>query len=128
MLGGRSSVHKGFFVMVSVAAPALVENEPYTPGLSSEYVANRFGIELAEIAKLGSAENPFGPSPKAFEAVQKGQQRLSLYPEWTSKSLRAAIGKKYGFDEDCVVCGSGETEVISFILRAYAGQDDKVLM
>ncbi|WP_182915196.1 pyridoxal phosphate-dependent aminotransferase [Rhodopseudomonas palustris] len=114
--------------MVSVAAPALVENEPYTPGLSSEYVSNKFGVALAEIAKLGSAENPFGPSPKAFDAVQKGQARLSLYPEWTSKSLRAAIGKKYGFDEDCVVCGSGETEVISFILRAYAGQDDKVLM
>lgn len=115
-------------MMVSVAAPALVENEPYTPGLSSEYVSNKFGIALAEVAKLGSAENPFGPSPKAFDAVQKGQARLSLYPEWTSKSLRAAIGKKYGFDEDCVVCGSGETEVISFILRAYAGQDDKVLM
>lgn len=114
--------------MVSVAAPALVENEPYTPGLSSEFVAHKFGIELAEVAKLGSAENPFGPSPKAFEAVQKGRDRLSLYPEWTSKNLRAAIAKKYGFEEDCVVCGSGETEVISFILRAYASQDDKVLM
>lgn len=114
--------------MVSVAASALVENEPYTPGLSSEYVSNKFGIALTEVAKLGSAENPFGPSPKAFDAVQKGQARLSLYPEWTSKSLRAAIGKKYGFDEGCVVCGSGETEVISFVLRAYAGQDDKVLM
>ena len=114
--------------MVSVAAPALVENEPYTPGLSSEYVARKFGIALDEIAKLGSAENPFGPSPKAFEAVQKGQARLALYPEWTSRALRAAIAKKYGFEEDSVVCGSGETEVISFILRAYAGQDDKVLM
>lgn len=114
--------------MVSVAAPALVENEPYTPGLSSEYVANKFGIALAEVAKLGSAENPFGPSPKALEAVEKGRARLSLYPEWTSKSLRAAIAKKYGFEEDCVVCGSGETEVISFVLRAFARQDDKVLM
>lgn len=114
--------------MVSVAAPALVENEPYTPGLSSEYVANKFGIALAEVAKLGSAENPFGPSPKALAAVEKGRDRLSLYPEWTSKSLRAAIAKKYGFEEDCVVCGSGETEVISFVLRAFARQDDKVLM
>jgi histidinol-phosphate aminotransferase len=114
--------------MVSVAVPALVENEPYTPGLSTEYVSQKFGIAIGEIAKLGSAENPFGPSPKAFEAVQKGQARLSLYPEWTSRTLRAAIAKKYGFEEDCVVCGSGETEVISFILRAYAGQGDKVLM
>jgi histidinol-phosphate aminotransferase len=114
--------------MVSVATPALVENEPYTPGLSSEYVAQKFGILPAEVAKLGSAENPFGPSPKAFAAVEKGRSRLSLYPEWTSQALRAAIAKKYGFEPECVVCGSGETEVISFILRAYAQEGDKVLM
>jgi histidinol-phosphate aminotransferase len=114
--------------MVSVATPALVDNEPYTPGLSSDYVAQKFGIALAEVAKLGSAENPFGPSPKAFAAVEKGRARLSLYPEWTSQTLRAAIAKKYGFEPDCVVCGSGETEVIAFILRAYAQQGDKVLM
>jgi histidinol-phosphate aminotransferase len=119
---------QGTTEMVSVAASALVENEPYTPGLSSEYVAQKFGIAPAEVAKLGSAENPFGPSPKAFAAVQKGQARLSLYPEWTSQTLRTAIAKKYGFEPDCVVCGSGETEVISFILRAYAQQGDKVLM
>jgi histidinol-phosphate aminotransferase len=114
--------------MVSVATPALVENEPYTPGLSSDYVAQKFGITPAEVAKLGSAENPFGPSPKAFAAVEKGRSRLSLYPEWTSQTLRAAIAKKYGFEADSVVCGSGETEVIAFILRAYAQQGDKVLM
>jgi histidinol-phosphate aminotransferase len=114
--------------MVSVATPALVENEPYTPGLSSDYVAQKFGISPAEVAKLGSAENPFGPSPKAFAAVENGRSRLSLYPEWTSQTLRAAIAKKYGFEPGCVVCGSGETEVIAFILRAYAQRGDKVLM
>jgi histidinol-phosphate aminotransferase len=114
--------------MVTVATPALVQNEPYTPGLSADYVAHKFNIAVSDIAKLGSAENPFGPSPKAHEAVEKGRARLALYPEWTSQALRAAIGKKYGFDADCVVCGSGETEVISFIIRAFAQEGDPVLM
>jgi histidinol-phosphate aminotransferase len=114
--------------MVTVATPALVQNEPYTPGLSADYVAQKFDIAIADVAKLGSAENPFGPSPKAHEAVEKGRARLALYPEWTSQALRAAIGKKYGFDADCVVCGSGETEVISFIIRAFAQEGDPVLM
>jgi histidinol-phosphate aminotransferase len=114
--------------MVTVATPALVENEPYTPGLSADYVAQKFNIAVADVAKLGSAENPFGPSPKAHEAVEKGRARLSLYPEWTAQALRAAIGKKYGFNADCVVCGSGETEVISFIIRAFAQKGDPVLM
>ncbi len=114
--------------MVSVANAALVKNEPYTPGLSTEYVAQTFGIALSEVAKLGSAENPFGPSPKALAAVDKARLRIDLYPEWTSRALRQAIGDKYGFDADCVVCGSGETEVISFIIRTFAKAGDPILM
>jgi histidinol-phosphate aminotransferase len=114
--------------MVSVRNAALVENEPYTPGLSREFVSKRFGIALGEVAKLGSAENPYGPSPKALAAVENGRSKIDIYPEWTSNNLRAAIGKKYGFDPDCVVCGSGETEVISFIIRTFAQAGDPILM
>lgn len=114
--------------MVSVASRALVDNEPYTPGLSREYVSERYGVPLEEVAKLGSAENPFGPSPKAMAAIEHGRSRLDIYPEWTSRQLRAAIGGKYGFDADCVVCGAGETEVIALIIRAFAGAGDSILM
>jgi len=114
--------------MLEVENVALVLNEPYTPGLSTEYVAQKFGIPIKDVAKLGSAENPYGPSPKAAAAVEKARAKIDLYPEWTSRALRAAIAKKYGFDEDCVVCGSGETEVISFLIRTYAGAGDPILM
>jgi len=114
--------------MVDIRNKALVANEPYTPGLSREYVAKTFGIKLDDVAKLGSAENPYGPSPKALAATEIGRKKLDIYPEWTSEALRAAIARKYGFDADCVVCGSGETEVISFIIRTYAGEGDPILM
>ncbi|MBX9844526.1 MAG: histidinol-phosphate aminotransferase family protein [Xanthobacteraceae bacterium] len=114
--------------MVSVKNVALIQNEPYTPGLSREYVAQKFGIALNEIAKLGSAENPLGPSPKAAAAVEKARAKIDLYPDWTSQALRAAIATKYGFDPECVVCGAGETEVISSIIRTYAQAGDPVLM
>lgn len=114
--------------MVSVSNIALVQNEPYTPGLSREYVARKFGVAVDEIAKLGSAENPLGPSPKAREAIERARFKIDLYPEWTSKDLRTAIAEKYGFDADCVVCGCGETEIISLILRTFARAGDPVLM
>jgi histidinol-phosphate aminotransferase len=114
--------------MVSVKNVALTQNDPYTPGLSREFVAEKFGIPLKDVAKLGSAENPFGPSPKAAAAVERARAKIDVYPEWTSQALRTEIGKKYGFDADCVVCGSGETEVISFILRTFAQPGDPVLM
>jgi histidinol-phosphate aminotransferase len=114
--------------MVSVENTALIQNDPYTPGLSREFVAEKHGIPFNDVAKLGSAENPFGPSPKAAAAVEKARAKIDLYPEWTSRALRTEIGKKYGFDADCIVCGSGETEVISFILRTFAQAGDPVLM
>ena len=64
--------------MVSVKNTALVQNEPYTPGLSTEFVSRKFGIPLEDVAKLGSAENPFGPSPKAAAAIDKGRDRKSV--------------------------------------------------
>ena len=43
--------------------PALATADAYVPGLTPEYVAEKYGIPASEVAKLGSAENPFGPSP-----------------------------------------------------------------
>lgn len=115
--------------MVMVSAAPLASEEPaYKPGLSREFVAERYRVAPAEIAKLGSAENPFGPSPKAREAIESAKTRIDLYPEWSSRLLREAIGRRFGFDPGCVACGSGETEVISFVIRAFSRPGDPILM
>ncbi|MFA7437782.1 histidinol-phosphate transaminase [Castellaniella sp.] len=114
--------------MVQPSLRALIDGELYVPGLSAEYVANTYGIPLADVAKLGSAENPHGASPKARAAVEAALGRLSVYPDWTAQALRIAIAKKFDLDPDGVVCGSGETEVISMVIRAFAGPDEAVLM
>lgn len=115
--------------MVQVSAATLSAIEPaYKPGLPRDVVAERFAIAPAEIAKLGSAENPFGPSPKAQAAVEIGKTKIDLYPEWSSRVLREAIARKYGFDADSVVCGCGETEIISLVIRAFSRPGDAILM
>jgi histidinol-phosphate aminotransferase len=107
--------------------PALASAEPYVPGLTPDYVANTYGIPASEVAKLGSAENPFGPSPRAVEAVSAAPN-LSNYPDWTARPLREKIAAKYRFSPDQVICGAGETEIISWIIRTFAGLGEKVLM
>lgn len=114
--------------MVKVSVPALTEGAVYVPGLPREHVAERYGIPLDDIAKLGSAENPHGPSPKAVAALAQADLKLDIYPDWTAKPLREAIGRRYGFDPDCVVCGSGETEIISLVIRAFAAPGETILM
>jgi histidinol-phosphate aminotransferase len=114
--------------VIHPSSEALVSGEVYVPGLSKEYVVSKFGVAAEDIAKLASAENPHGASPKAMQAVEEARHRLDIYPDWTAKGLREAIGAKYGYDPEGVVCGSGETEVISMVIRAFAGRDEPVLM
>ncbi|MEV6167821.1 histidinol-phosphate transaminase [Streptomyces sp. NPDC051954] len=114
--------------MIRPSSTALVSGEVYVPGLPTEYVVDTYGVPAEDVAKLASAENPHGASPKAMAAVAEARNRLDLYPDWTALALRRAIGEKYGFDPEGVVCGSGETEVISMVIRAFAAPDEPVLM
>jgi histidinol-phosphate aminotransferase len=107
--------------------PSLSSKEAYVPGLSKEYVAKTYGIPIDDVAKLGSAENPFGPSPKAAAAV-KAALKLEVYPDWTATALREKIASKYGYKPEQVICGAGETEIIPWIIRGFSSRGDKVLM
>ncbi len=110
------------------AHPGLKDPEYYVPGLPIDYVAQRYGIAAAEIAKLGSAENPYGTSPKAKEAVMERLDAMYTYPLWTAEPLREKLADKYGYEPHNFVCGAGETELISHVIRAFAAMGDKILM
>ena len=113
---------------MQVAHPGLVDPEYYVPGLPGDWVTERYGIPPDEVAKLGSAENPLGPSPKAADAVREAVGRMHLYPSWTAEPLREKLAATYGYLPENFVCGAGETEVIALTIRAFAEPGGKVLM
>ncbi len=110
------------------AHAGLKNPEYYVPGLPVDYVASRYGIPQSEIAKLGSAENPHGTSPLAKAAVEACLNDLHLYPSWTADPLREKIASTYGFQAEEVICGAGETEILSLITRAFCPPGDKIQM
>lgn len=110
------------------AHPGLGTPEYYVPGLPADHVSQRYGIPLDEIAKLGSAENPYGASPLASEAVVEQLGALHLYPSWTAEPLREKIAETFGCDPSEVICGAGETEILSLITRAMCPPGDKIQM
>lgn len=82
---------------------------------------------VAEVVKLSSNENPFGPSEKAKEAFSRSVHGLHRYPSTDHHGLRKAIGEVHGVDPECVICGVGSDEIITFLCQAYAGPGDEVL-
>ena len=47
------------------------EMDSYVPGRSQDEIAKDFNLKKEDIIKLGSNENPWGPSPKAMEAIKQ---------------------------------------------------------
>ena len=46
------------------------EMDSYVPGRSQDEIAADFNLKKEDIIKLGSNENPWGPSPKAMKAIE----------------------------------------------------------
>src|ERR1700747_3297214 len=100
--------------------PGILEIKPYIGGEGRVK-------DAARLIRLASNENPLGCSPKAREAYLKVAAELHRYPEANTADLRAALGRKYKMDADRIVCGAGSDELISLIVRAYAGAGDEVV-
>ncbi|MET4128608.1 histidinol-phosphate transaminase [Roseovarius sp. MBR-6] len=82
---------------------------------------------VANVVKLSSNENPFGPSEAAKEAFRRAAFDLHRYPSTDHASLRAAIAEVHGLDPARIVCGVGSDEIIAFLCQCYAGPGDEVI-
>lgn len=103
-----------------VPQPGILDIAPYQGGAS--HVQG-----IARPIKLSSNENPYGPSPKAIEAVRATAAQMHRYPSCDHARLRAAIGAAHGLDPARIICGAGSDEVIAFLCQAYAGPGDEVI-
>jgi histidinol-phosphate aminotransferase len=94
----------------------------YVPG-------GKLAVVAGPVAMLASNENPFGPSPKAVEAIRAAAAKgLEVYPDPDYTELRAAIAQAKGIkDVSRVVTSSGSDEIIHLLTQCYAGIGDEVL-
>ena len=89
----------------------------YQPGKSLEEVKRELGLE--QVIKLASNENPFGNSPKVWEALSQIKNSFHLYPEDSAPLLRQKLAEHLEVDERRLIFGNGSDEVIQMIARAY---------
>ncbi len=83
----------------------------YTPGEQPRDV---------EYIKLNTNENPYPPSPRVFEALQRALtgDRLRKYPDPLGHEFRRAAGKVLNVDPDGILIGNGSDDVLTIITRA----------
>lgn len=100
-------------------SPFVRDLVPYVPGEQPK---------LTRLVKLNTNENPYGPSPKAIDAMRAEiNDDLRLYPDPNSDLLKQSVARYYGIDANFVFLGNGSDEVLAHAYHAFFLQDKPLL-
>jgi len=103
-------------------SPLVSQLQPYVPGEQPK---------IANVVKLNTNENPYGPSPTVIEAIRRElNDNLRLYPDPECQELREAIADyhvDYGIKASQVFVGNGSDEVLAHIFQALLKHDKPIL-
>lgn len=92
---------------------------PYVPGEQPK---------INNLIKLNTNENPYGPSPKVLEALQKeAADTLRLYPDPNSEALKKTIADYHGLSLNQIFVGNGSDEVLAHAFNALLKHDLPIL-
>jgi len=95
------------------------ELHPYVPGEQPK---------LPDLAKLNTNESPYGPSPKALEAIRAAAtDDLRLYPDPEATRLRETLAAYHGLGADNVFVGNGSDEVLAHAFAALLKHEKPLL-
>ncbi len=77
--------------------------------------------ELALI-RLDSNENPFGPSPRALEAVRRSLEGLHAYPDDDCSRLRERLASFHDLPFEQVMVTAGSTQMLSLLCQTLLAE------
>jgi histidinol-phosphate aminotransferase len=92
---------------------------PYQPGKPISELAREMGLKQKGIIKLASNENPLGVSPKAKSAIKKAIAELGRYPDGNAFELKAALSRRHGVPEECIVVGNGSNDLLEMAAAVF---------
>ena len=88
---------------------------PYVPGEQPK---------IAQLTKLNTNENPYGPSPKVLAAITAATNNsLRLYPDPNGEALKNVIASQHALRPDHVFVGNGSDEVLAHVFMALLKHD-----
>jgi len=86
----------------------------YTPGKSLRQAQRESRMNCI---KMASNENPFGPSPRAVEAMRAAVAESNFYPDNDVGDLRQKLAEYHQIQPDQIVPTAGSTALLGIIAR-----------
>ena len=107
--------------------PNLLQVPLYIAGKSVEEVEEELG--LGEVTKLGSNENPLGPSPLAVAAAQQALQEAHRYPNHWEKVLRRKLAAHLDpqLSDQHLLIGNGGCDVLRMVMQGFTSEGSQMV-
>ncbi len=104
-----------------IKAPAYIrEIEPYKAGKPISELAREKGLDVHDIVKLASNENPLGAPASAMEAVRKISEniQLAIYPDGNAFDLKHVLSERLDIPAEWIVTGNGSDELMGLVCES----------
>ncbi len=105
--------------------PELRRISPYNSGLTLDDVRQRY--DVVEIAKLGSNENPLGPTSRISEIGIGLADMSRLYPDPQGRVLSARLAALNGVQPEQIILGNGSEDLIAVVCRSVVRPGDEMV-
>ena len=101
-------------------SPLVPSLTPYVPGEQPQ---------MANLVKLNTNENPYGPSPRVLAALHDAiGAELRLYPDPEAARLKQAVARDQGLEVNQIFVGNGSDEVLAHVFQALLKQPRPLLL
>jgi len=102
--------------LLGATAGAALLDARFQPALSGETAPT---APAAGPIRLSANENPYGPCAASLKALTASAAEAARYPGAIEHGMREAIAKHHGVSKDCIVLGSGSSEVLRMADSAF---------
>src|SRR6266404_9529195 len=116
-----------FAQLLGIGAATAVVRPPLSFAKPTQSVATPLA-EGGNIVRLSANENPYGPSPKALQAITESFGLTCRYPDEHNNVLIDKLAKLNGVNHDQILLGDGSGEILKLCAETFTGPQNGKLV
>jgi histidinol-phosphate aminotransferase len=117
---------RDFARLLGAGAAAVVVRPTFSFAKATQSAAT--SLAEAGIVRLSANENPYGPSPKAFQAITDSFALACRYPDEHNNLLIDKLAKLNGVNHDQILLGDGSGEILKLCAETFTGPQNGKLV
>jgi histidinol-phosphate aminotransferase len=126
-MNAKTISRRKFAQLLGIGAAAVVVRPPLSFTKPTQSIATPLA-ESGNIVRLSANENPYGPCPKALQAITDSFGLACRYPDEHNNVLIDKLAKLNGVNHDQILLGDGSGEILKLCAETFTGPQNGKLV